>query len=135
MTYQWYRNVVLLAGATTPYIYPSGIGDYKVQVTDTNGCQSFSTIYPLRDWKGPNSVAEVGADEIDVYPNPATYLLHVESREAIHTIISAVDGKVLITANKADIDINGLVPGVYIIAVYNAENIKIATRRVVKVQP
>ena len=134
VAYQWYKGVILLSGATTPHTYAIGNGDYKVQVTDTNGCQSMSTVYPLKDWKGPNAVSNVQDGGIRIYPNPTTSIVHIESHQPIRVVITSVDGKVLADLFESDIDVSHLSNGVYFINVYNREGQRIATQKAVKMQ-
>ena len=45
LTYQWYQNTVLVAGATTDSLPVSASGDYQVLITDaTTGCSAWSNI-------------------------------------------------------------------------------------------
>ncbi len=69
VTYQWYKNMVLIPGATSLSTPSTGSGDYKVAVTDTNGCQSFSDAYI---YSGPatSGVGNVNSSFLEVFPNP-----------------------------------------------------------------
>ncbi len=70
VTYQWYKDAVVIAGATAMSTPSTGSGDYKVAVTDTNGCQSFSNAYP---YTGGSTTAVTSVDTrgVDIYPSPA----------------------------------------------------------------
>jgi len=65
VTYQWYINDTIITGATN-YLYDSTqVGDYKVILTDTNGCKT-SVLY------GPSTgIMELEQDIIQIYPNPS----------------------------------------------------------------
>jgi hypothetical protein len=133
ITYQWYKNTLVIPGATSWSMYPSGNGDYRVAVTDSNGCQSFSSIYQLKNWIGPNGVSNIGnGGEIHIYPNPASSSVHVEAQGAVHVVISGVDGKSLIDVNSTDINIGQLADGVYMISVYNIDGQKLKVEKLVK---
>ena len=133
VTYQWYKNTVLIPGANTSTVYPSGNGDYKVVVTDANGCLGNSTIYQLKNWIGTNGVANVGgASDVRIYPNPATAMIHVEGEGVERIVVSSVDGKSLIDVNSKDINISQLADGVYMITVYNVDGQKLKVDKLVK---
>lgn len=44
-TYQWYNNTSLIGGATQNQYTPLASGQYKVLVTDTNGCKGLSNLF------------------------------------------------------------------------------------------
>lgn len=78
LNYQWYMNDTLIAGATGTSYTALQTGDYKVQVTDTFGCQSFSNSVHI-------SViflqtTGMGADKLQMrlYPNPFTDVFTLE---------------------------------------------------------
>jgi hypothetical protein len=63
-SYQWYLNDVLMIGsdsATFP-VYIDGTGNYKVAVTDRNGCTALSNVV---------SIVDSLSSDLFVYPNPS----------------------------------------------------------------
>lgn len=136
VTYQWYRNNIAIPGATTSSTPAIGNGQYKVAVTDTNGCQSFSDIYILTGWWGAANVGignVGGSREINIYPNPAQTVVHIAADEDLRAVITSVDGKVLIDWPKAtDINISRLADGMYMIQLYDAAGVKVKTEKLVK---
>ena len=66
-TYQWYFNGNPIGGATNQSYTPTQNGQYYVVITDTNGCQAFSSTVTMSD---------VGMSEFNIngglslYPNP-----------------------------------------------------------------
>ncbi len=138
VTYQWYKNLASIPGATTAELVPSGNGNYKVGVTDTNGCQSISDVYVLTGWVDPGHtggvyVPTVAKGEVRIYPNPAQNVVHVEAGEPVRVIISAIDGRNLIEQpNATDINISKLADGIYNIRLYNSAGEMVKTEKLVK---
>ena len=60
----------MIPGATTSSTLSTGAGDYKVAVTDTNGCQSFSDAY-IYTGAGSTGVKNIAKDGVEIFPNPA----------------------------------------------------------------
>jgi subtilisin-like proprotein convertase family protein len=65
VTYTWFRNGSVVAGATADSLVVdiSGLGDYQLRVTDINGCTNLSNIITITDHFASN---------LFVYPNPST---------------------------------------------------------------
>lgn len=65
VTYTWFRNGSVVAGATadTLVVDINGPGDYQLRVTDINGCSNLSNIITITDRFALN---------LFVYPNPST---------------------------------------------------------------
>ncbi len=135
VTYQWYKDLVAISGATSYSTPAIGYGSYKVQVTDTNGCQSFADAYVLNTGSGggPSYVAGVSQQEVRIYPNPAQTMVHIEAAMKVRAVISSVDGRVVMDiANAKDIDVSNIANGVYMITVYNGDGDKIKVDKLVK---
>lgn len=68
VTWQWYRNGVLIPGATGSSYTPTLSGDYTVVITDAKGCTNTSAIYPFV----PNSLTSAFRRQgLELYPNPS----------------------------------------------------------------
>ena len=68
VSYQWYLNGGIIAGATSQTYAPVQTGDYTVVVYDQNGCTATSAIYTLLDTGLSDLAGKTGY--ADVYPNP-----------------------------------------------------------------
>jgi hypothetical protein len=133
--FQWYKGLTSITGATSSNTLASGNANYKVIVTDTNGCQSSSSYYVLTGWHGTTTVTEAvgNEDDVKIYPNPASTMVHIESGEQVRAIITSVDGRELMNIDAArDINISQLSNGVYLIIVYNTENLILKKLKLVK---
>jgi hypothetical protein len=103
VSYQWFKNLVMIPGATASTTIATGVGAYKVQVTDTNGCQSFSSALPLTTFTGGGTaVVNVNTENIRVYPNPAQDIVHIESGIQVRAVISSADGIYLLRLYHGD---------------------------------
>ena len=89
VTYQWYKNLVPISGATTSSTPCMGSGDYKVAVTDTNGCQSYSDVFVDTSCTvtggGTTGITNVNKTAISIFPNPATSELTIRMDAGAYT--------------------------------------------------
>lgn len=116
-TYQWYKNGVLIAGATSQTYTPTTSGIYVVRITDANGCvYQYSKGY---NYVKPNALTEIDANSsLSLYPNPTTGILHIHNQDASVLIreiyISDLTGRRLATYQAAtQIDLSQLACGMY----------------------
>ena len=144
ISYQWYKNTLLLSGANTWTYTPTSNGSYTVRVVDTNGCQSMSDVYVLTDYTGSGGGGTGGGsntyvnqynsnNEIKIFPNPANSIVHIEASIDIKAILTGIDGRKLIEQNKVkDIDISGLADGAYMIMLYDDNGTLIKVEKLIK---
>ncbi|MES2701457.1 MAG: Ig-like domain-containing protein [Bacteroidota bacterium] len=141
VSYQWYKDAVLIPGAISATTVSTGFANYKVAVTDTNGCQSFSAAFPLTSETGGGGSgggshvgvsATAGGYEVKIYPNPATSMVHIEAENPVSVVITSLDGRVVlqpgVTAKDTEIDISMLAGGIYMVTALGEDG------RVVKVE-
>lgn len=130
ITYQWYKNLVAIPGATS-YMTPStGPGNYKVAVTDTNGCQSMSAVYVLNTTTG---IADLKPSDIVIFPNPASETVFIESPVSVRAVISTVDGKVVAdVADAHEVNITGLANGLYLVSILDSDGRQLKVQKLVK---
>ena len=135
-TYQWYLNNLPISLATASATRAISNGNYKVAVTDTNGCQSFSDIFVLQNWsglinEGVNPI--VNGSNIRIYPNPAQHTVHIEAPAKVKAIISSIDGKVVIEqADATEINIDNLANGIYMIRIYDEAGQMVKADKLIK---
>lgn len=116
-TYQWYKNGVLISGATSQTYTPTTAGIYLVRITDANGCfYQYSAGYK---YNTANAITEVDLSSgIDVYPNPTRGIIHIADHDLMGSnyrisIIDAFGNVVLDVQNSQEIDLGMLVNGMY----------------------
>ncbi len=132
VTYQWYKDLIAIAGATTSFTPSIGSGSYKVAVTDTNGCQSYSDVY-LYTGGATTFVQNENKDGIRIYPNPAHTVVHVESAVQVRAVISGIDGRIIVNIAVAkDIDISNFADGIYMIMLYDDNGSMLKAEKLVK---
>ena len=129
VTYQWYKDLVLVAGATSYQLTTADDGHYTVAVTDTNGCQNISDEYII-DLLGVHNVT---AAEINIYPNPATSVVHITTPVRLRAVITTVEGKVAMSVEDAkDINVHELPDGVYLIMLYDDNGQQVKVQKLIK---
>ena len=116
-SYQWYRNGILIPGATSQNYTAVQDGYYAVVVTDGLGCSATSSVVRITAL----DVNGVNGGVVRVYPNPTDGMVTVAADVATDLMIMGVDGKVLATAQAAtSIDISALPQGLYMISHYQS---------------
>lgn len=126
--YQWYKNNIIIVGATSASYTATTAGTYKCNVTKlATGCSKFSknikVIINCREGEATNS------EGISLFPNPTSATINVEMFFDGSKIIQLVDisGNVIYTNttenNTLDIDVSNLAAGVYFIIVENNDNL------------
>lgn len=130
-TYQWINcaNNQPIGGATSQSYTVTANGEYAVIVTqngcsDTSACTTFSTI----------GIEEL-VNYFNIYPNPATSTLTIESNEAIELLeILDLSGKTLVSqakiSNLHKLNIEALNRGIYMIRF--TSNNQVVTKQFVK---
>jgi len=136
VTFQWYLNGAAIPGATDNNVMmtaPAG-SIYTVVVGDVNGCSDSSGVYIV-----PGTVSGVAnvmtAGSIRIYPNPASSVLHIDAPGKVYVSVISADGKVLIDHDEAvSLNVSNIADGVYLIMVYDKDNILVKTDKFVKMQ-
>ena len=130
-SYQWYKNGVVIPGANSSTYVETGAGNYTVVVTDINGCSVTSAVYTVGGTTGINNVTI--SNGIKIYPNPATSVLNIESAVKVNITMLGIDGKMILHQDDAHtIDISALPNGMYMIMVYDENNLLLSTSKFVK---
>lgn len=136
--YQWFLNGIAIAGAHSSYINLAGTGTYEVVVTDANGCVDTSAPYIITSGTGGGNTGVNSiqlANNVKVYPNPATSVLHIDAPVKVNVAILSIDGKLLLQQKDADaIDVSKLANGLYIVMVYGQDNMLIKTAKFAKTE-
>ena len=131
-SYQWFKNGVAIPGATSSLYHETGSGLYSVVVTDINGCTDTSAGYTIHSGTTGVGTTQSVAD-IRIYPNPATSVLTIDAPEKVNISLLSVDGKVLIEQKDATtIDVSMLPNGLYLIMIYDENNILMMNSKFVK---
>lgn len=130
-SYQWFRNGVLIPGATAQNYTAVRDGFYTVLVTDFTNCSATSPVVLI----SALSIGQpAGKVSVQVYPNPVENTLYVKSSRPVHISIHAIDGKQLLQSENArSIDLSVLSQGLYMVHIIDAQTgTLIKTDRVTK---
>ncbi len=117
VTYQWYFNGTLVAGATNYFFVAPASGDYNVVCTDANGCEVEAVIF--------NVIASVpeffGGEPVLVQPNPFTNKITflTKGKTTIHDSFGKkLPGKEIVVAGE-QMDLSFLPSGIYFLTIEN----------------
>ena len=129
-SYKWYKNGVLITGATTSSVAATTNGTYTVYVTDTFGCENMSDPYIIVNL----AVNQPGLSQnISIHPNPASDVVYIESPVAVNAVVTGMEGKVIMqVANATNVDISALPAGVYMMLFYDESGAKLSVEKFVK---
>jgi hypothetical protein len=137
-TYQWFKDGVLLPGVISGS-YPVDVdrfGDYKVLVTDVNGCTDISNTVTIRD-----SVTNA----LFIYPNPSTGQFDVRFYSSPNTnggrMVTIYDAKgarvyrqtynVTRPYDQMKVNMENMAAGIYLIEVRDVTGTRLATGRII----
>jgi len=131
--YQWYLNGVAISGANSSIYTYTLPGVYTVKVTDSHGCSGTSVAYTVTG--SISGISETSATDIQIYPNPLSTIVHIKAPAKINvTILNMVGQVVLEQQNATDINMSGMANGIYIIKVYDENNVILKTEKLVKAE-
>jgi hypothetical protein len=129
-TYQWYKGATPIAGATSLTYSATTSGNYKCRVTKAaTGCykNSNSIVVSVPCKEGLPTGDEMIAKEINVYPNPATTIITIQTNNNnvkeifIYDAIGNVIMKQIASEMSTDMVIDYLPAGIYFIQVLDGE--------------
>jgi len=131
VTYQWFRYGISIPSAINENYTVSQNGIYTVKVTDSNGCEALSPEYTVSGLGVQNVV--ITGDDVKIYPNPATSVVHFDAPVKVNVSIFSIEGKTVLQQDDAHVmDISRMANGVYMIRVSDENNILLKTERLVK---
>lgn len=78
VSYQWYFNGTLLAGATNSYYVATQDGDYNVIATDANGCEVEAVIFNVHTFIQSHDAAA----DIEIFPGLTSEAIIITSRQS-----------------------------------------------------
>ena len=132
LTYQWYDSTTVgpIPGAVSNYCAILYNETYFVVVKDTFGCVGRSTSH-ISTAAGVNEINN--ATNIVVYPNPVSSSIHILSSSVYNSIITDLEGRVVLKQDKAtSIDVSKLVPAEYIINLLDDKGVLVKTSKFTK---
>lgn len=120
-------------GRNTTHTYTAN-GTYNVCVIAYSNCAVDSACRDVLV-TGLGIDGTIIGNDIKIYPNATTSILHIQCAIAVQVRILSIDGKVLIKKEDATtVDVTELTPGMYLINVYDSNNMLLKTDRFIKAE-
>ncbi len=128
ITYQWIKDGVAIAGATSATYTVTAHAAYSVTVTNGNGCIGTTGLV-----EGV-SVSLTGNDRlITIAPNPATDIIYIHCQFPVVAQLYNGVGQLVRETNGGDsIGLSGLPAGMYLLWVYDEHHNRVAQEKVLK---
>ena len=123
-SYQWATGGSNIPGAISDTFLALSSGNYVVTVHNQYGCAASS-----------DSVYDKGCDASDIviYPDPAIYLLHIQWCRPVTARLMGMDGKNIKTVRGVnEIELGELPDGMYMLSVFDENNHKLISKKIVK---
>jgi uncharacterized protein YjdB len=133
VSYQWYDSVDAgpIPHATSPSLGGIYSEWYYVVITDINGCKSPSAKFHFNN--AITGVKNTNGIAINIFPNPVTGMLYIESPVNVRAVINGIDGKIEVNqANAKVLDISKLASGVYMISLYDDSGAVLTIQKIIK---
>lgn len=133
-SYQWYRNNMAIAGATSQEYVVTLVGAYYVVITNAAQCSNSSDVYSVV--AGIDNSAAL--QKINVYPNPANDILFVNADKMIVTQLELINsqGQVVLTRSNINaaekLDICHIAAGMYTLKLKTAAGIQVQKLSIIK---
>lgn len=115
-SYQWYKAGQAIAGATAATLTVTDTGWYSLKVGGQGNCTDSAAYYI----SGTNSIDDVAADALKVYPNPVKDMVYVQTDKEIILTLIDINGKVLKTVQGTTLPVAAYPAGVYFIHINDA---------------
>lgn len=130
-SYQWFLNGSQINGATDQTYTPTVTGNYYVQVTYDNACQSTSADFYFEVVSNPASIGEKELETIQIFPNPTNSVINIVVND--HAAYSGfelydVTGQLIMSGSQLQksIDLTNYPNGLYFVRIADV------TRKVIK---
>jgi hypothetical protein len=133
VTYMWDFGDGTNSTDMNPVHLYTATGMYNVCLTATGECDENTTCQMVRAWNGVGINENNGANNISIYPNPASNLLTIEADgvngNVMSVEISNISGQIVMNSQlndfngyaKEQLDISELTKGVYFVKIYTNE--------------
>jgi hypothetical protein len=130
LAYKWRKGSNYISGATLSSYTATTQGNYKVEVTDVNGCTKTSEVTEVTV---PCKLGTGTRHEVTIYPNPASAEVNISlpaGEDFDVELISVTGERIFRAENQSKIDLSNLAAGIYFIQISTADYI--STQKLVK---
>ncbi|MFZ9299865.1 MAG: T9SS type A sorting domain-containing protein [Chitinophagaceae bacterium] len=129
-TYQWLLNNAIVTGANSDRYKPLNPGTYRSIVTNNVACADTSAVFELLVTSASGTMLDV--NKIKVFPNPVSNSALIDLGKTPSKPVTAqliqLDGRLVgkwnLTQRKQDLQLNYVLPGSYILIIYNGKEKK-----------
>ena len=108
-----------IAGSVTDYVVPTSNTDSIFAAAVVLPCGSskgLNLAFSNRVTKGTASaISEIAAIEINIYPNPAMNVVHVQCMDILSITLSDMTGRIIIQTTQKDVDVSTIPAGLYVL--------------------
>src|SRR5690606_15201811 len=131
-SYQWMIAGQPIIGAAGASYQPDTIGSYSVMVTDSNGCVGTSSAYQVNELH--SGVKSLQAQEIAIYPNPATNEVYIHGPKGISVLLRGMDGRVIYRKERVEVlNISQLPAGLYYLQIFGEDGLLLKNSQLIKI--
>ncbi len=133
-SYQWLLDDAEIDGATSQMYTATENGNYKVVVTDGNGCSDMSAVFAFTATGIWNAVH---ANGISVHPNPVDHELNIAltSNTTYEISLSNLQGQEVLyqeeVMGSTTVDVQALPSGIYLLKIWENETLR-SVQKIVK---
>jgi hypothetical protein len=123
LAYKWRKGSNYISGATLSSYTATTQGNYKVEVTDANGCTKTSEVTEVTV---PCKLGKGTRHEVTIYPNPASAEVNISlpaGEDFDVELISVTGERIFRAENQSKIDLSNLAAGIYFIQISTADYI------------
>lgn len=132
VTYQWMKGAAIIPGATNPTYTVSENGDYRVIVSNENGCVDTSDVYTITNANSIGELNKIGA-QVKIFPNPSDNIINITSPVIVNIQLTTVDGRTIMEQQKVNsLTIKSLANGVYFLKIMDKDNKLIKVEKIIK---
>jgi hypothetical protein len=138
-SYRWFKNnTAMLHSADSLWVQFSEIGKYQIRIKDLNTCEDTTNTLEIVAGKLDSAIA--------LYPNPVKDIAYVyfsgKQGSTVYVTVSSLNGRVYkqervnITSaiTQYPLVVRDLYPGLYIVAITNAEGKRIGSSQIIKMR-
>ena len=125
VAYQWATRGSNIPGAVVDSYFVPVAGDYTVTVFNRYGCAAVADSFLASGCDG---------QAILIFPDPAVNVVHINWCKPVTARVLCMDGKNMKTIyNTNEVDLTGLPDAMYMLTIYDENNHKLISKKIVKI--
>ncbi len=133
LTYQWLLNGQTIPNETNSTLSVQQNGKYQVVVTNDEGCVDTSDVYEVNNYTTDIGSLNDLANQINVYPNPATDKVFINAPMELNVNLTSIAGeKMTDVYSGKELSMTGLSSGIYLLHISDRDGNLIKVVKVIK---